>query len=696
MTGQFSEFHPIDGLTNDADEHGMTRAMFGAPRAGPVAPTVLSRADGLSIALPTFEFGLVLAGAVSAGAYTAGVMDYLIEILDRFEAAKRADFEAHGLDFARWSVPPHAVRLRVVAGASAGSVVGATLAVTARGAFPSGATLPTALDKETSYPAGEAPAPHWNPLYNIWVRQLDIRPMLDTADLDAAGKDGIGALASLLNVAPLDRAAAQTVHFQLAPLAGPRAWLGFGARFAFTIGNLSGIPYRYQLAGLEGAEFATSRHADLFHFRLDDASATPVIEEGQGPQDSPWARIADAALASAAFPLALQSRWLEKPLSGLNNFVRLDPRFPPPAADGNRDWAGRADMVAGYVNCTRAPGTLAFAAVDGGTMNNQPFDYVRQTLFGPLGRAESDGGRASRAVVLIDPFPAEAEGAAPEAPPPAGALPLLKLLPNLLAAYTAQARYDANDHALAANEGVYSQYMLSPMRADPAPGSWNTLTGAAAIASGGLGAFAGFLSEHFRHHDFLLGRRNAENFLRNYFSVRADNPLFATPGRIGGPRPADTSDFWADKGTATAPSGPYWTITCDGEGNHERAILPVPLPPGEWAGQQPATGLPYRLAANDDERLRMERARKLAVRARLLCPAPEWPDPAGQAQPLVDELAAPIRARTQAILHMALVGLDAGGLAGTLFRLARPLVARALAALATRKITDTIRERLSG
>eukprot|EP01042_Synura_sphagnicola_P011580 gene11580-14784_t len=38
--------------------------------------------------LPTFEIGLVLAGAISAGAYIGGVLDYLFEALDVFEAAK--------------------------------------------------------------------------------------------------------------------------------------------------------------------------------------------------------------------------------------------------------------------------------------------------------------------------------------------------------------------------------------------------------------------------------------------------------------------------------------------------------------------------------------------------------------------------------------------------------------------------------
>mgnify|MGYP000882124132 FL=1 len=77
-------------------------------------------------ALPTFEIALVLAGAVSAGAYTAGVLDYLLETLDLWEAEK-ARLTAAGVPLDQWTVPPHAVRLRVVSGASAGSICAALL-----------------------------------------------------------------------------------------------------------------------------------------------------------------------------------------------------------------------------------------------------------------------------------------------------------------------------------------------------------------------------------------------------------------------------------------------------------------------------------------------------------------------------------------------------------------------------------------
>ena len=60
-----------------------------------------------------FELGICMAGAVSAGAYTAGVMDYLIEALQTWEE-KRGEED----------VPTHEVLIKAIGGASAGGMTG--------------------------------------------------------------------------------------------------------------------------------------------------------------------------------------------------------------------------------------------------------------------------------------------------------------------------------------------------------------------------------------------------------------------------------------------------------------------------------------------------------------------------------------------------------------------------------------------
>src|SRR5262249_36211631 len=50
------------------------------------------------------------------------------------------------------------------------------------------------------------------------------------------------------------------------------------------------------------------------------------------------------------------------------------------------------------------------------------------------------------------------------------------------------------------------------------------------IACGLLGGFGGFLDERFRSHDFQLGRRNCQQFLRNSFLVPSDNVIIGRRG----------------------------------------------------------------------------------------------------------------------------------------------------------------------
>jgi hypothetical protein len=103
---------------------------------------------------------------------------------------------------------------------------------------------------------------------------------------------------------------------------------------------------------------------------------------------------------------------------------------------------------------------------------------------------------------------------------------------KLLDAYTQQARFAADDIELANREDVYSRFMVAPKRPTPplkqatypeADGKW--------LASGALGGFGGFLHRKFRRHDFLLGRRNCQQFLVQHFTLPAENGLFALWGK---------------------------------------------------------------------------------------------------------------------------------------------------------------------
>jgi predicted acylesterase/phospholipase RssA len=82
-----------------------------------------------------FHIGLVLSGAVSAGAYTAGVIDFLVQALDAWEQVKRDQEEANP-DAQTWQVPWHRVKVRIITGASAGSITAAIAAPALHYHFP--------------------------------------------------------------------------------------------------------------------------------------------------------------------------------------------------------------------------------------------------------------------------------------------------------------------------------------------------------------------------------------------------------------------------------------------------------------------------------------------------------------------------------------------------------------------------------
>src|SRR6478752_3432858 len=73
---------------------------------------------------PTYHLGICMAGAISAGAYTAGVMDYLIETLDAWEEAKKSNDP---------SVPKHNVVIHLIGGASAGGITSIISAIALQG-----------------------------------------------------------------------------------------------------------------------------------------------------------------------------------------------------------------------------------------------------------------------------------------------------------------------------------------------------------------------------------------------------------------------------------------------------------------------------------------------------------------------------------------------------------------------------------
>ncbi|KMN82679.1 hypothetical protein VK98_06430 [Chromobacterium sp. LK11] len=427
-----------------------------------------------------FEIGLCLAGAVSAGAYTAGVLDFLLEALEAWQQAK-ADPAQHP--------PSHSVKLSVMAGASAGSVVAALLACSLHRKFAHG-------------PNSD------NPLYHNWVEGVDILNLLGTRDL----QDQDSGFPSLLDCSRLDQLAEETLAQTAPGTPYRRDHVADTLRLAFCQANLSGVPYALEMSGDANAPGShgldMTAHADHILFALNthpDGPASPLrpdeysLSTGAPLQD--WREMLQHALGSSAFPGGLRHRLLERHASDyLYRFIPHNGR-----------------LIRLRTSC-QLTGNYSYLCVDGGTMNNEPVALTHQLLCGPLGHLETPDGIATRAMIMIDPFPESAAYHAPEKTDD-----LFTTLPKLLGAWKDQCRADSAESMLAGDDHVYSRFLISPNRGAAWQQQYPKLPH---LASSSLGAFGGFLHQAYRHHDFMLGRRNCQQFLKQHFTLPASHPLF--------------------------------------------------------------------------------------------------------------------------------------------------------------------------
>jgi hypothetical protein len=166
--------------------------------------------------------------------------------------------------------------------------------------------------------------------------------------------------------------------------------------------------------------------------------------------------------------------------------------------------------------------------VDGGLINNEPFDRVRDVLDDITNQSIEDTNNPNKftsTVLMIEPFPTKT-------PKP---ISLSKDLGNVigltLSTMISQMRSKPIEIKNAVDDDCYAQYLITPSRIVTGPdGKTEELSGELAIACGALSGFSGFINKEFRVHDYFLGRFNCKIFLRDYFTVPADalenNPIF--------------------------------------------------------------------------------------------------------------------------------------------------------------------------
>jgi hypothetical protein len=468
----------------------------------------------------TFKVGFALSGAISAGAYTAGVLDYFFQALNAWENARGEE-----------GVPEHRVDLQVIAGASAGAITGALGVIAlARGIRPQ--KLPD-VEKRNSYPITAGTQTQdlrcvLPSLYETWVtRPRLVDPaggidFLSTEDLNS-GKDApvVSALNAMLlddikrrALLPPDDAAAPP---QSQP---PYPYIAANLHVYITVSNLRGIPYTVSFGN---DTYGMQTHGDRFHYDIsglgnginaencwlhqDSSQALRIDTLPSHGQELPpeWDRYGTAALASSAFPVGLAPRQLAASIKEYekrsypieHGEAALKPNFP-------RGWLSTLSSD-GYV----------FLNVDGGVVNNNPFDFAQYALMGDYLAERTSADDADRAVLMVSPFP-EAPAFLPDGQP---AAELVSVLRALFPALIDQARFKTSELVPAMNPDDHSRFLIAPDR------NIGGVEQRYSIACGLLGGFGGFLDEKFRAHDFQLGRRNCQKFLRSTFGLAADHAI---------------------------------------------------------------------------------------------------------------------------------------------------------------------------
>jgi hypothetical protein len=455
----------------------------------------------------TFEIGLVMAGAVSAGAYTAGVIDFLLQALEAWEDAKRT-----GAD-----VPDHSVQIRAAAGSSAGGIISALTAM-----IPFTGHHPVRDLCAARYAAAPANAGR-NLLYRCWVRDIDVRTLLATGDI----RGNAGVVPSLLDGTGITAVADGAVaSVRAAIAAGERpakpAYFANPLQLYLCLTNLRGLPYVIEMVTAGGVRgHRVTCHADVAHFAVLSAGAGEAepLPAGVHPVNWPraagdtrldgWGCLRDAALATSAFPGGLPAR----AFSNLPAFYQATP------------WCGPADCAADAARPVISPDVACapespyeFWCVDGGLINNEPVEFARIALAGGRDVHNArDPRQCDRAVLMIDPLPDDEE----RKDPGMGTAPdMVDALLAMFATLRRQARFNPQEVMLAMHEDVHSRFLVSPLREEKRGSETD-------LASVGLGGFAGFLHEELRMHDFQLGRRNCQKFLRDHFVVHVENPIVA-------------------------------------------------------------------------------------------------------------------------------------------------------------------------
>ncbi|KAI0563003.1 Acyl transferase/acyl hydrolase/lysophospholipase [Gracilaria domingensis] len=430
---------------------------------------------------PSYKLGLCLAGAATGGAYSAGVLDFLLEAVNEWEALKNAGDP---------TVPPWDVNLREVIGTSAGGIT-ATLAIACLN-IPH-EPLPR------GYKLGDPP-PKNNPLFQTWVKEMNADRLLSLDDLDAVDKDGKAHVRSVLNAEFMSTTAPKMIAQRDVSNSMPA--YARGLCLSLTTTNMRGVPYSLTtFNSINPSEaFYMRQHADYCQYVVttDPSSISEKVKSSK--------HVLDISQGYFGFSCWLCTVRIKTPRSHYEN--RMD--MPP-------CWKNHLEMIRGGQSEQSAgePDDYTYCAVDGGTVNNEPFGLLEKFLTEGEGKCLQTNGKDSwGSIILIDPFPSVWDDPSLTQ----DGMSLLPMLSALISSIREQAMFKREEIEKAVDDSCMAKFMIRPHR-EVKEGE------AHSIATATMGSFGGILDEKIRLHDFQLGRANCKDFLEKVFCISRDEAL---------------------------------------------------------------------------------------------------------------------------------------------------------------------------
>lgn len=460
----------------------------------------------------TFHLGITMAGAVSAGCYTAGVMDYLFEILELWEEAKVGRLPEGWNQDMLPLIPQHNVVIDAMGGASAGGMTTVISAIYAM--------------KGRINPVTDTSNPEYvkdNLLYDSWVlmgdQEKDPEKVFEKAFHDTDLKSG--KIASLLNSDFIDGICDTAFEDNGSEKRLP-PYISEDLEILLSQTMLRSVPMPINFSTPFGRikpkkpkpendpKYNTFDHFVVSHFKLNYDETNPQHKDFYLPF-APFSEdknvvetLKQATKATGAFPVALKFRkFFNNEFSSeyiKNNSKKLlHHSMNPHIREDNS------------IELENVPQPFQFVGVDGGTINNEPIGEILNILKERYPKDENSEDPNLReekfALIMIDPFPDHIFPEDYKQPED-----VFSVIPSLIGTLKNQARLKRRE-MMDFHKGKYFTGEIFPMRYK------GSLTENHHIACSSVHAFGGFLDISFRHHDFFLGRDNAKNFFRAYLSI---------------------------------------------------------------------------------------------------------------------------------------------------------------------------------